>query len=217
MQQHPLPEMPKKNMNPFPHVYVDNYFDNAYKKSIRSTFLTESFTTADGGCPVSNINSESNPFLLQFKEVHVLNELVPRLDRLFAQEIATKFEELSITHKTVSALKNPQFGFFHLTRNEIGTRINFHRDDDRASYQLVFFLGDVGDGLIDTTELLAVDDPDEFEEKGFHSAMQITTYGKTNNGLLCFANTPVAYHGLSKTIASVRHTVAASILHYECR
>lgn len=207
----------RKSIVPYPHIYVDNFFEIAKKAAIRDTFRRENFTTAVGGCPVSNIGAGSDVVLCSFGEIDVLSELVPRLDQLFSREIEEKFAELSSVYKSVQVLKKARFGYFHLTRNQIRTRINFHRDDDRASYQLVFFLGDSNDEGADTTELIQVNNPREFERTGYQQEMKITSFGRTNNGLLCFANTPVAYHGLSKTIKEERFTVAASIIHYECR
>lgn len=202
--------------HPFPHIYTDNFLEGTLREELRHTFETEIFTTATGGCPVSNIRKGSNTCLLSFKDKVVLKGLVPQLDEIFAVEIKEKQKELGELQQATPIRNNAKFGYFHLTRNLPGTSINFHRDDERASYQFVFFLGDCCDKDIYTTELLMVDDSKNVEFSGDFSGYESTTWEETKNGFLCFANTPVAYHGLSKKIKSERFTIAGSVIHYDC-
>lgn len=206
----------KLTMQPFPHIFINDFLLEDFRISLRNSFSCEVFKTAEGGCPVSNIGDKSASQLQNFMIYDVLNNLVPKLDYLFKSEIENKYHELVDNYKQVTLFDSAKFGFFHLTKNIPGSKINSHRDDDRATYQFIFFLGDAFDQEIETTELIYVTDIETLERTGDTSLMEIKNFGKSKNGFLCFANTPDAYHCLSKTILFERFTIAASVIHYDC-
>jgi hypothetical protein len=201
--------------DPFPHLYVDNFLPKKIRDLLRKNFSLSNFTTAIGGCPISDITNESSEDLIEWRNSFIISELIPQLDIIFSESINEKYKELLKTNTRVSRLTKPNIGYLHLTKNHVGTTINSHRDDDRASYQFVFFLGDINDGRIETTELISVKDIDQLEKTQDYSALRLLSYGSTNNGFLCFVNQPNSYHCLSKTIKSIRMTIAGSVIHYQ--
>lgn len=201
--------------DPFPHLYVDNFLPKKIRDLLRKNFSLSNFTTAIGGCPISDITNESSEDLIEWRNSFIINELIPELDIIFSDSINEKYKELLKTNTQVSRLTKSNIGYLHLTKNHVGTTINSHRDDDRASYQFVFFLGDINDCRIETTELISVKDIDQLEKTQDYSALRLLSYGSTNNGFLCFANQPNSYHCLSKTIKSIRMTIAGSVIHYQ--
>jgi hypothetical protein len=209
-------ELPKKKLEPYPHLFCQNFLDDGLRLSLRECFKYEVFTIAEGGCPVSNIQKDSCGYLLDFKDQFLFKSLIPCLDEIFTSEIAAKKKELESVNRDVRRLEKPSFGFLHLTKNSPRTKINSHRDDDRATYQFVIYLGDIHDQEIETTELIYVKDIDDLESNGDYTNLRLLSYGATNNGFLCFANVPEAYHCLSKEITFERMTIAGSVIHYVC-
>ena len=204
-----------KVRQPYPHFFSDNFLSNNYRSVLRDNFLTENFSTAPGGCPVSHITAHSGPALRAFRCDFIETYLIPKLDCVFNEEVVAKYNELSSDYISVKKLDRPEIGFLHLTRNHIGTTINSHRDDDRASYQFVFYLGDDNDESIETTELIWVDDVEELERTSDYSRLRLLSYGSTRNGILAFANQPHSYHCLSMPTKSIRLTIAGSVIHYK--
>lgn len=201
--------------NPFPHLYVNNFLPKKIRELLRKNFSLSNFTTAIGGCPISDITNKSSEDLIKWRESFIINELIPQLDIIFSDSINEKYKELSKNNTRVTRLAKPDIGYLHLTKNHTGTTINPHRDDDRASYQFVFFLGDIDDSQIETTELIFTEDIDQLEKTQDYSALRLLSYGSTNNGFLCFVNQPNSYHCLSRTIKSIRMTIAGSVIHYQ--
>jgi hypothetical protein len=204
-----------KVRQPYPHIFSDNFLSSQHRSVLRDTFVTEKFSTAPGGCPVSNITANSIPALRAFRYDFIESFLIPKLDGVFNEEVVAKYNELSNDHTSVKKLDRPEIGFLHLTRNHTGTTINSHRDDDRASYQFVIYLGDDHDESIETTELIWVDNIEELERTADYSRLRLLSYGSTRNGILSFANQPNSYHCLSKPTKAVRFTIAGSVIHYK--
>lgn len=204
-----------KMKQPYPHIFADNFLCSQYRSVLRNSFATEKFSTAVGGCPVSNITANSIPALRAFRLDFIESFLIPKLDGVFNEEVVAKYNELSNDYASVKKLDRPEIGFLHLTRNYIGTTINSHRDDDRASYQFVIYLGDDNDESIETTELIWVDNIEELERTADYSRLRLLSYGSTRNGILSFANQPNSYHCLSKPTKAVRFTIAGSVIHYK--
>lgn len=200
---------------PFPHLYIDDFITGEFKALLRASFDESAFTTAPGGCPVSNITASSTANLRWFREEFLFNYLIPRMDGIFKKEIDEKQRELSKNYPAVKQLQRPEAGYLHLTRNHKGTTVNSHRDDDRATYQFVIYLGDESDRGVSTTELIFVEDIDDLERTQDYSRLRLLSYGRTNNAILVFANQPHSYHCLSKPTGSERLTVAGSVIHYQ--
>ena len=136
------------------------------------------------------------------------------MDGVFNEEVVAKYNELSNDYTFVTKLDRPEIGFLHLTRNHTGTTINSHRDDDRATYQFVIYLGDDHDESVETTELIWVDNIEELERTADYSRLLLLSYGSTRNGILVFANQLNSYHCLSKPAKAERLTIAGSVIHY---
>jgi len=204
-----------KVSRPYPHIFSDNFLSSQHRCLLRGSFETEKFSTAPGGCPVSNISSHSAPALRAFRYDFIEAFLIPKLDRFFDEEIEKKYDELFHHYTSVKKLDRPEIGFLHLTRNHIGTTINSHRDDDRATYQFVIYLGDDHDESVETTELIWVDNIEELERTADYSRLRLLSYGSTRNGILVFANQPNSYHCLSKPAKAERLTIAGSVIHYK--
>jgi hypothetical protein len=204
-----------KVRQPYPHIFSDNFLSERHRSVLRDSFATEKFSTAPGGCPVSNIAEHSTPALRLFRYNFIESYLIPRLDDIFSEDVEIKYNELSQEYKYVSKLARPEMGFLHLTRNHKGTTINSHRDDDRATYQLVIYLGDDQDEPVETTELIWVDTIEELERTSDYSRLQLLSYGSTRNGILVFANQPNSYQCLSKPAKSERWTISGSVIHYK--
>ena len=200
---------------PYPHIFSDNFLSDRHRAVFRDSFATEKFSTVPGGCPVSHIAEHSTPALKVFRYDFIESYLIPRLDDIFNDDIKAKYYELSRDYKYVSKLVQPEIGFLHLTRNHKGTTINSHRDDDRATYQFVIYLGDDEDGPVETTELIWVENIEELERTSDYSLLQLLSYGSTRNGILVFANQQNSYHCLSKPAQAKRFTIAGSVIHYE--
>jgi hypothetical protein len=203
-----------KVRQPYPHIFSDNFLSGRHRSVLRDSFATEKFSTAPGGCPVSNIAEHSTPALRVFRYDFIEAYLIPRLDDIFNDDVEAKYDELSRDYKYVNKLERPEMGFLHLTRNHKGATINSHRDDDRATYQFVIYLGDDEDGPVETTELIWVDKIEELERTADYSRLQLLSYGSTRNGILVFANQPNSYHCLSKPAKSERLTISGSVIHY---
>lgn len=204
-----------KVMLPFPHIFLDNFLSEIYRRALRESFAAEKFSTAPGGCPVSNIAEHSNHALRLFRYDFIEAYLIPRLDKIFNEDVEMKYNELSRNYKYVNKLVRPEMGFLHLTRNHKGTTINSHRDDDRATYQFVIYLGDDEDEPVETTELIWAENIEELEKTADYSRLQLQSYGSTRNGILVFANQPNSYHCLSKPAKSERLTISGSVIHYK--
>lgn len=204
-----------KVRQPYPHIFSDNFLSGQHRSVLRDIFATEKFRTSPGGCPVSNITAHSIPALRAFRYDFIESFLIPKLDGVFNEEVVAKYNELLLDYTSVQKLDRPEIGFLHLTQNHTGTTINSHRDDDRASYQFVIYLGDDNDELIETTELIWVDYIEELERTADYSRLQLLSYGSTRNGILSFANQPNSYHCLSKPTKAVRFTIAGSVIHYK--
>jgi len=203
-----------KVRQPYPHMFLDNFLSDRYRSVLRDSFATEKFSTAPGGCPVSNIAEHSKPALRVFRYDFVEAYLIPRLDDIFNDDLEAKYDELSRNYKYVNKLDRPGIGFLHLTRNHKGATINSHRDDDRATYQFVIYLGDDEDGPVETTELIWVENIEELEKSADYSRLRLLSYRSTRNGILVFANQPNSYHCLSKPAKSERLTISGSVIHY---
>jgi hypothetical protein len=204
-----------KVMHPYPHIFLDNFLSEQLRSVLRGSFVTEKFSTAPGGCPVSNIAEHSTPELRLFRYYFIEDYLIPRLDDIFNEDLEMKYNELSQEYKHVNKLARPEIGFLHLTRNHKRTTINSHRDDDRATYQFVIYLGNDQDGPVETTELIWVESIEELERTADYSRLQLLSYGSTRNGILVFANQPNSYHCLSKPAKSERLTISGSVIHYK--
>ena len=203
-----------KVRQPYPHIFSDNFLSIQHRSVLRDSFVTEKFSTAPGGCPVSNITAHSSPALRAFRYDFIEPFLIPKLDGVFNEEVVAKYNELSNDYTFVTKLDRPEIGFLHLTRNHTGTTINSHRDDDRATYQFVIYLGDDHDESVETTELIWVDNIEELERTADYSRLLLLSYGSTRNGILVFANQLNSYHCLSKPAKAERLTIAGSVIHY---
>lgn len=204
-----------KVRQPYPHIFSDNILSGQHRSILRDSFVAEKFSTAPGGCPVSNITAHSTPSLRAFRYDFIEAFLIPKLDGVFNEEVVAKYNELSDDYTSVKKLDRPEIGFLHLTRNHTGTTINSHRDDDRASYQFVIYLGDDNDESVEATELIWVDNIEEIERTADNSRLRLLSYGSTRNGILSFANQPNSYHCLSKPTKADRFTIAGSVIHYK--
>jgi hypothetical protein len=204
-----------KVRQPYPHIFSDNFLSDRQRSLLRDSFATEKFSTAPGGCPVSNIADHSTPALRVFRYGFIESYLIPRLDDIFNDDVEAKYIELSRDYEYVSKLERPEMGYLHLTRNHKGSTIDSHRDDDRATYQFVIYLGDDEDGPVETTELIWVENIEELERTSDYSRLQLLSYGSTRNGILAFANQPNSYHCLSKPTQAKRFTIAGSVIHYK--
>lgn len=204
-----------KVMQPYPHIFSDNFLSERHRSMLRGSFAKQKFNTAPGGCPVSNIAEHSTPELRLFRYDFIEAYLIPRLDDIFNEDVEAKCNELSQEYKHVNKLARPEIGFLHLTRNHKRTTINSHRDDDRATYQFVIYLGDDQDGPVETTELIWVENIEELERTADYSRLQLLSYGSTRNGVLVFANQLNSYHCLSKPAKSERLTISGSVIHYK--
>lgn len=204
-----------KVKQPYPHIFSDNFLSSEHRSVLRNSFVMEKFSTAPGGCPVSNITAHSVPALRALRCDFIEAFLIPKLDSVFDEEVVAKYNELSNEYTSVEKLDRPEIGFLHLTRNHTGITINSHRDDDRASYQFVIYLGDDHDESVETTELIWVDNIEELERTADYSHLRLLSYGSTRNGILAFANQPNSYHCLSKPTKAERLTIAGSVIHYK--
>ncbi len=204
-----------KVRQPYPHIFSDNFLSERHRSVLRGSFATEKFSTAPGGCPVSNIAEHSSAALKLFRYDFIEAYLIPRLDDIFNEDVEVKYKELADEYKYVNKLDRPEVGFLHLTRNHKGTMINSHRDDDRATYQFVIYLGDDRDDPVETTELIWVENIEELERTADYSRLQLLSYGSTRNGILVFANQLNSYHCLSKPAKSERLTISGSVIHYK--
>lgn len=72
--------------------------------------------------------------------------------------LAKKCNDLAKINACVLRLTKPYLGYLYLTKNQVCTTINSYRDNDRASYQFVFYLSVTNDGRIETTELISAKD-----------------------------------------------------------
>jgi hypothetical protein len=202
---------------PFPHIYLEKFLPENLRESLVDIFYQSNFTTAIGGAPVSNITDDSDPRLIDFRDKFLRQLLIPLLDSIFLEAISRKKVELENSGYAVKNLKAIEFGFLHLTKNLAGTTINSHRDDDRATYQFIFYLGDINGDGIDITELVYSDPnipPSKYETNRF-SDLNLKTFNVSNNSFLCFENGPNSYHCLSKRIPVDRLTLVGSVMHYD--
>ena len=199
---------------PYPHLYVNNFLSENSRLELRDHFNSVRFTQVVGGAPISDITDFSITQLINWRASFIYDFLIPMLDQIFFDSIIEKKNELEINNKDVTLLSSPKIGFLHLTKHNPGTTINSHRDDDRATYQFVIYLGDINDKPIETTELIFVNDIDNLEKTQDYSQLRLLSYGSSNNGFLCFVNQPNSYHCLSKKIDTMRLTIAGSVIHY---
>ena len=100
-----------KVRQPYPHIFSDNFLSSQHRSILRDSFVTEEFSTAPGGCPVSNITAQSTPSLRAFRLDFIEAFLIPKLDGVFNEEVVAKYNELSNDYTSVIKLDRPEIGF----------------------------------------------------------------------------------------------------------
>jgi len=204
---------------PFPHLYIENILPENIRQSLINAFSKSNFTTALGGSPVHNINDGSDQVLIDFRDSVIKKLLIPSLDSIFVKCISEKKNELEKLGHVVKQSEEIKFGFLHLTKNLPGTTINSHRDDERATYQFIFYLGDINGGKIDITELVYPNSSlklNEYETSEF-TKLHLKSFPPSKNSFMCFSNQPHSYHCLSKMVKDERLTLVGSVIHYKIK
>jgi AAA15 family ATPase/GTPase len=142
------------------------------------------------------------------------------LRNLFISDYPSNFFRHIEILKNIKRLNKPNYRSAYLAKNPANGTISSHLDDYWASYQFVFFLGDIFGNEIDTTELVDVSASmqllasDNMDKKIIESCPR-KSYKKTKNGFLAFLNSNASVHGLSRPIEFERHTICISVHLYD--
>jgi len=209
------------NEDPYPHIFIDEFLPINFYSELKSYFYSENFFKYfDGAVPVSHITDKSSLFIQRFLSEIVDSLLVIKFNKIFDRYDVQKQYELQESRKNIIRLNKPHYRSAYLAKNPANGTISSHLDDYWASYQFVFFLGDIFGNEIDTTELVDVSvsmqllTSDNMEKKIIESCPR-KSYKKTKNGFLAFINSNASVHGLSKPIEFERHTICISVHLYD--
>lgn len=200
---------------PYPHLFINNFLTDSDRLSIRASFVNAEFFTMEGGSPSSYINFNSPPPLFSWSNDFLKKILIPQLDAVFEISIREKEHELLKNYRKVKKLIEPKFGYLHLSKQNVGSIIPSHRDDDRSTYQFVIYLGGFNGEEAETTQLIYVDDIELLERTKNCYDLKLVDYGNSANGFLCFVNQMNSYHCLTGPTKNSRMMVLGSVVHYE--